>query len=149
SARALGGDAVLLGRSAAAAPAGEWQWTLITGLATQSWNGSFDAGVNGAADALARVEGSALPLTEEEAVVRVSGVGSLADYATVERTLGELPGVRRSGLAEADGTTATFRVLIRGGGQAIERALAGAQHLTRVGGSEAGAVQPLAYQYHP
>lgn len=137
-ARRLGGDAVLVGRSDAAPPGGVWQWTLITGLATQSWNGPFDAGVNGAADALARVEGSALPLTEEEALVKVSGIGTLADYAAVERMLGEVPGVRRSGLAEADGNTATFRVLIRGGARAIERALASAQHLSRIEEADSG-----------
>jgi|GEM_PF-360715 len=130
-ARRLGGDAVLLGRADPQSE-GLWQWTLITGLATQSWDGSLDAGVNGAVDALARVEGRALPLTEEEARVRISGVTTLADYAAVERTFEELPGARRSGLEEADGTTATFRVLIRGGAAAIERALASSQHFTRI-----------------
>jgi hypothetical protein len=164
SAQRLGGDAVLLGKGDAAGASGEWQWTLITGFTTQSWNGSLDAGVNGAADAFARVEGSAVPLAEEEALVRVGGVSSLSDYATVERTLGELPGVRRSGLAEANGGTATFRVLIRGGAQAIERALMDSPHLTRTDagapaaasapagpGSAPGSVPsaPLAYQFHP
>jgi hypothetical protein len=154
-ARRLGGDAVLLGRSDASAPNGTWQWTLITGLTTRGWDGPLDAGIDGAADALASVGGSALPLADGEAVVRVSGVGTLADYAAVERTLGELPGLRRSGIEETDGATATFRVLIRGGAQAIEHALAGSQHFTRLegaispepGGGEAPA--PLAYEYHP
>lgn len=121
-----------------------WQWTLITGLASRSWNGSLDAGINGAADALARVAGSALPLTEEAAVVKVNGIGTLADYATVERTLEELPGVRVSGLEETDGASATFRVVIRGGAEAIERALEGSDHLMRLAGDPS-----LAYQYHP
>lgn len=129
SAERLGGDAVLLGRADPASP-GEWQWTLITGLATRSWNGPLAGGIGGAADALARVEGSALPLTDEEATIEVSGIGTLADYAAVERTLEELPGVRRSGIEAADGTTATFSVLIRGGAQAIERVLEGSQHFT-------------------
>jgi len=137
-ARRLGGDAVLLGRGDASAENSMWQWTLITGLATKSWNGPLDAGIDGAADALASVAGSALPLEEQEALVRVSGVGTLADYAAVERTLAELPGVRRSGIAEAAGGIATFRVLIRGGAQAIERALSGSQHFTRLEGGDAG-----------
>jgi hypothetical protein len=142
-ARRLGGDAVLLGRADPSGANGPWQWTLITGLATRSWNGPLDAGIDGAADALASVAGSALPLEESEAVVRVSGVGTLADYAAVERTLRELPGVRRSGIEEADGAAATFRVLIRGGAQAIEHALAGSPHFTPAAGA------PLEYQYHP
>lgn len=131
-ARRLGADAVLLGRGDSSGQNGPWQWTLITGLRTRSWNGPLAAGIDGTADALASVGGSALPLGEQEAVVRVSGVGTLADYAAIERTLGELPGVRRSGIEETDGATATFRVLIRGGAQAIARALSGSQHFTRI-----------------
>jgi hypothetical protein len=156
NARRLGGDAVLLGRGDPSAQSGAWQWTLITGLATRGWNGALEAGIDGAADALASVGGSALPLSEEEALVRVSGVGTLADYAAVERTLGELPGVTRSGIEATDGATATFRVLIRGGAQAIEHALAASQHFTPLEGapsaSEAAggtAPAPLAYAYHP
>jgi hypothetical protein len=142
-AQQLGGDAMLLGRGD---PTGAtWQWTLVTGFSTASWNGTFADGINGAADALSRVEGNALPVAEEDAVVEVSGVATLADYAWVERVLGELPGVRRSGLEEADGTTARFDVLIRGGAQAIERALDHSPHLERT--EAAGAA--LTYQFHP
>jgi hypothetical protein len=142
-AQQLGGDALLIGRGDPAG--GTWQWTLLTGFSTASWNGTFADGINGAADALSRVQGNALPLAEEDAVVEVSGVATLADYAWVERVLGELPGVRRSGLAEADGTTAKFDVLIRGGAQAIEHALDHSPHLERT--EAAGAA--LSYQFHP
>ncbi|HUN72890.1 MAG TPA: DUF2066 domain-containing protein [Steroidobacteraceae bacterium] len=142
-AQQLGGDAMLLGR---ADPAGvTWQWTLITGFSTTSWNGTLADGINGAADALSRVEGNALPLAEENALVAVSGVSTLADYAWIERVLQELPGVHRSGLEEADGTTARFDVLIRGGAPAIERALDHSPHLERT--EAAGAA--LTYQFHP
>ncbi len=145
NAQRLGGDAVLLGRADPAAPAGSWQWTLLTGFSTESWNGTLDDGINGAADALARVQGGSLPLVEEDAAVQVTGVSTLADYAAVERMLADLPGVRRSGLVQADGATATFSVLIRGGAQAIERALADSRRLQRAGTGEA----PLTYQFHP
>ncbi len=145
NAQRLGGDAVLLGRADPAAPPGSWQWTLLTGFSTQGWNGTLEDGINGAADALARVQGSSLPLVEQNAAVAVTGVSTLPDYAAVERMLADLPGVRRSGLEQADGTTVTFNVLIRGGPPAIERALAGSQRLQRVGTAEA----PLTYQFHP
>ncbi len=145
NAQRLGGDAVLLGRADPAAPPGSWQWTLLTGFSTQSWNGTLEDGINGAADALARVQGGSLPLMEENAAVEVTGIATLADYATVERMLADLPGVRRSGLVEADGAAATFSVLIRGGPQAVERALADSQRLQRAGTAEA----PLTYQFHP
>ncbi len=144
SAQRLGGDAILLGRGDPTG--GTWQWTLLTGFSTASWNGTFADGVNGAADALSRVQGNALPLADEDAVVEVSGVSTLSDYAWVERVLNELPGVRGSGLEEADGTTVRFHVLIRGGAEAVERALANSPHLTPSG--TAGGT-PLAYQFHP
>ncbi len=145
NAQRLGGDAVLLGRADPTVPAGSWQWTLLTGFSTQSWNGTLEDGINGAADALARVQGSSLPLVEENATVEVTGVTTLSDYAAVERMLDDLPGVHRSGLEQADGPTVTFSVLIRGGPQAIERALASSQRLQRVGTAE----QPLTYQFRP
>jgi uncharacterized protein len=141
----LGGDAALVGRADTGASSAQWHWTLLTGFSTESWTGGFDAGVNGAADALARVQGSALPMPEAEALVQITGVATLTDYASVERILSELPGTRRSGLQEAQGTTATFRVLIRGGAEAVERALAGSSRFTRTGIANGR----LIYQYRP
>jgi hypothetical protein len=143
SAQRLGGDAMLLGRGDPAS--GAWQWTLLTGFSTASWNGTFADGINGAADALSRIEGNALPLADEDAELEVSGVTTLAQYAWVEHMLGELPGVHSSGLEEADGTTARFHVVIRGGAQAIARALANSPHLEHTGPDGA----PLTYQFHP
>jgi hypothetical protein len=145
SAQRLGGDAALVGRADTGASSGQWHWTLLTGFSTESWTGGFDAGVNGAADALARVQGSTMPMPEAEAVVEVTGVSTLSDYASVERILNELPGARRSGLQEAEGTTATFRILIRGGSEAVERALSGSPRFTRTGIANGR----LMYQYHP
>jgi hypothetical protein len=155
-AQRLGGDAVLLGRSdnapppgatptAGAIPSGSWQWTLLTDYARENWTGPFDAGINGAADALARVQGAAQQLPEADALVEVSGVATLADYAAVERVLSELPGVRRSGLEEAAGTTATFRVLIRGGADAVSQALANSPRFAQTGSANAR----LTYQLRP
>jgi selenocysteine lyase/cysteine desulfurase len=84
-------------------------------------------------------------MPEAEALVEVTGVGTLSDYASVERILGELPGVRRSGLQEAEGTTATFRVLIRGGAEAVQRALSASARFTRTGVANGR----LMYQYRP
>ena len=143
NAQRLGGDAMLLGRAEPAS--GAWQWTLLAGFSTTSWSGSFADGINGAADALSAVQGNGAALAEEDAVVEVTGVATLADYASIERMLSELPGVQRSGLEEADGTTARFDVLILGGAQAIERALAHSPHLAPAGATGAS----LTYQFHP
>ncbi len=47
-----------------------------------------------------------------------------------------MPGVQSSGLTAAQGTTATFAVGMRGGGEALVRALAGSAHLGSAGTGE-------------
>src|ERR1700744_5295714 len=54
SAKALGGDAVLIGRADPANP-GQWQWHLVSSYTSEGWTGASDAGINGAADSLASV----------------------------------------------------------------------------------------------
>ena len=144
SARGLGADDLLIGKADPGA-SGVWQWTLLSGLAPESWSGGFDAGINGAADALARVQVSSGPVAEAEALVQVNGVTTLADYAALERLLGELPGARNASIEQASGATVLFRVLIRGGADALSRALASAPHLTSAGAANAR----LTYDYHP
>lgn len=75
--------------------------------------------------------------TEPElpALVRVSGVETLADYATVGRLLSAANGVRRVDVTEAEGSTVTFRVLVRGGSAALDRSLESAGPLVRSGAS--------------
>lgn len=66
---------------------------------------------------------------ELPALVQVAGVDTLTDYATVGRLLGAVEGVRRVDVTEADGNTVTFRVLVRGGSSALDRALEGTSQL--------------------
>ena len=72
---------------------------------------------------------------ELPAVVRVTGVQTLADYATVTRVLGAASGVRRVDVTEAEGSIVTFRVLVRGGSAALDQALGSAGQLVRSGES--------------
>ena len=132
-AQRLGGDAVLIARGDSAALNGVYQWTLQTQYATENWNGALDAGVNGAVDALARVQDSAAPLAELEALVQIGGVSTLNDYAAVSRLLEGIPGTRRVTLAEVNGGAATFSVLVRGGAEAVDRALSSSARLSRAG----------------
>ncbi len=144
-AQRYGGDAVLVGRGDTGAASGQWQWTLHTNFASQSWSGPLQAGIDGAVDTLAPPQGASLAQTEANARVEVDGVTGLPDYATVERILESLPGVRRAGVAEARGAAVTFDVLIRGGAEAVGHALSGSTHLVRSDSSGAR----LAYQYRP
>lgn len=137
SVQRLGGDAVLVGRSDGAASSGpmsgQWHWTLHTDFSSETWTGGLDAGIHGAVDALARVQDASATLMELPALVQVHGVTGLSDYAAVDRLLNSLPGVRRAGVVETDGSTITFNVLARGGAEAVERALSASSRLARTG----------------
>lgn len=145
-AQRLGGDAVLIARGDSAALNGVYQWTLQTPFATENWNGPLDAGVNGAVDAMARVQDAAAPLAELETQIQVAGVNTLSDYAAVSRLLEGIPGTRRVSLAEVNGGSATYSVLVRGGPEAVDRALSNSSRLARAGG---GGGSLLMYQYRP
>ena len=95
-------------------------------------------------DALARVQDVSDPKAEMLVAVEVDNVASLSDYAQVGRLLQAAPGVRAVNVAEASGTRVTFSVRVRGGGAALDKALAAAGHFAA--GASGGALQ---YAYHP
>ena len=144
-AQRYGGDAVLIGRGDAAAPNAQLQWTLYTNFSSESWTGPLAAGVNGAVDTLAPAQGGSLAQIESAARVEIDGVATLTDYANVQRVLESVPGVRHANIGAANGNVVVFDVLVRGGPDAINRALAGSTHLVRSDASSAR----LAYQYRP
>jgi hypothetical protein len=140
-AQRYGGDAVLVGRGDTA----NLQWTLHTGFSSESWSGPLAAGINGAVDTMAPTQGGSLAQTEATARVEIDGITTLTDYASVERMLESIPGVRRANVSAASGNAVVFDVVARGGGDAISHALAGSTHLVRSDASSAR----LAYQYRP
>jgi hypothetical protein len=144
-AQKYGGDAVLIGRGDATAPNAQLQWTLNTNFSSESWTGPLAAGVDGAVDTLAPAQGGSLAQIESAARVEVQGVATLTDYANVERVLESVPGVRRANVSGANGNIVVFDVVVRGGPDAINHALAGSTHLVRSDASSAR----LAYQYRP
>jgi hypothetical protein len=157
-AQRMGGDAVLIARSdgpppmpnatgpaAGTAASAVWQWTLQTQFGSESWTGPIDAGINGAVDSLTRAQEATAGVAELEAIVQVSGVATLNDYAAVSRMLEGIPGQKRVSLAEASGTTATFSVLVRGGADTVDRALSNSARLARAGSANG----QLLYTYRP
>jgi hypothetical protein len=143
-AQRYGGDEVLVGRSDSGLASGQWQWTLHTNYSSESWSGSLSAGIDRTVDTLVPA-GSSLAQAEVAARVQVEGIATLTDYAAAARALESVPGVRRSNVAEANGTTVTFDVSVRGGTDTISHALANSSRLVRSGSSTA----PLVYQYRP
>jgi len=147
TAQRYGGDDLLVGRSDAGAPAGQYQWTLYTNFSSQSWSGALAAGIDGTVDLLAPAQGASLAQTEAKVLVEVDGVASLTDYASVQRMLESAPGVRGANIVRAAGNAVTFDITARGGSEALDHALAGSAKLVKGSGSSGGA--PLVYQYHP
>jgi hypothetical protein len=80
---------------------------------------------------------------ELPALVRVTGVETLNDYATVSRLLAAAGGVKRVDVMEAEGSTVTFRVMVRGGSAALEQALESASQLARSGSAAVGLTYEL------
>jgi len=144
-AQRYGGDAVLIGRSNAGNANGQLQWTLNTNFSSESWSGPLSAGINGAVDNLAPVQGGSLSQMEATARVEINGVANLTDYANVQRLLESAPGVRRVNVSAASGKVAMFDVVARGGGDALSHSLTGTSHLAQQEASSAR----LAYQYRP
>jgi hypothetical protein len=145
SAQRYGGDQVLLGRADVALAPGQLQWTLYTRAEAQSWTGPLSAGIDHTVDLLAPPPGATSGQGEAATRVRIEGVAGLSDYATVERLLQSIPGVRRADVAEVDAGSVTFEVDMRGGAAALEHELTAATRMARVG---AGST-PLVYRYQP
>lgn len=143
-AQRVGGDAVLIARADIAGP-GQYQWTLETQFGSESWTGPLEAGPNGAADALTRAQEATAGVAELEAVVQVSGVSSLNDYAAVSRLLEGIPGQKKVSVAETNGSTATFNVLVRGGADTVDRVLGNSPRLAKSGSANG----QLLYTYRP
>jgi len=145
AAQQLGGDAVLIGRSDSGGANGAWQWTLYTSFVSETWSAGLAGGLNGAVDALARVQDVAAPLAEMAVLVAVEGVTALTDYAEVGRLLQSAPGVRTVDVIEASGTAVTFSVRVRGGSSSLDKALAASGHFTAAASGDAR----LHYEYRP
>ena len=136
---------MLVGRSDGAAPDSDWQWTLYTRSASESWNGPLVAGIDHTVDLLAPQQGAALAQAEVETRVRIEGVRGLADYAAIERLLQSVAGVRRANIAAADANGVAFDVTVRGGAAGLDQGLAGSTRLVRTSAAGAAAV----YRYQP
>lgn len=144
AARRLGADVALLGQGEGAT-ASQWRWSFFGPNGTEFFSGALTAGIHGAVDRLAAATDAVMQQPESEALVQVSGVGSLRDYAQVSRLLGGTAGVRAVSLLEAGSGYALFRVVARGGGDGLAAALA-AQSRLRPSPDASGR---LAYQYAP
>jgi hypothetical protein len=144
AARRLGADVALVGQGVGS-DASQWRWSFYGPSGGETFAGALTAGIHGAVDRLAAATDAVMQQPEAEALVQVSGVASLRDYAQVSRLLAGSAGVRAVSLLEAGSGYAVFRVLARGGGDGLAAALA-AQSRLRPSSDASGR---LAYQYAP
>jgi hypothetical protein len=142
AARGQGADAALLAHAQAD---GTWRWSLYTAAASEAFDGSLASGIHGAADALASSTQTVLSQPESEALLRVEGIASLRDYATVSRLLSALSGVRNATVIGVGASNASFRLMLRGGADGLVTLLAGASHLRAIS-ADGGT---LVYQFQP
>ncbi len=137
-----GADQLLVGRSDGAVAAEALQWTLYTHSSSESWQGSLAAGIDHLVDELAPQPPGGAAQAESTARVRIEGVNTLTDYASVTRLLQATPGLRRVGVAVVEGAAATFDASVRGGAAGLEQLLGGQARFAHAG---TGAV----YRYQP
>lgn len=98
---------------------------LDTRLPASSWSGDLLAGVHGAADSLAASSIGLAVQPELETELGVAGVATLRDYVDVTRSLNGMAGVKALQLLEIGNGTAVYRLVIRGGEDTLQVALAG------------------------
>ena len=139
-------DAVLVGYGDAVPNGGTWRWALHGSGINETWNGTLEEGVHGAADLFARNAAVFAATPDLTLLVEIDGVGTLKDYAGAMDILTAAPGVRSVQLAEAAASRATFNVVTRGGTDALVTALAGNVRFERIdpkaGGSVAFRLRP-------
>ncbi len=127
----VGGDAALaaaqrLGANVALVGRGDetgWRWAYHAPGQLLEFDGGIEAGIDGAADALASAALAVLAQPEDDVLVEVRGVDGLADYAEAARLLGAVTGVRTASLVESTGSEAVFLVRARGGADGLAAAL--------------------------
>jgi hypothetical protein len=112
-------DAVLVGYGDAVPGGGPWRWVLTAPGVSETWSGTLEDGVNGAADVFARNAAVFAATPDLTLLVEIDGVPALREYASVAQMLETAAGVRSVQLAEAAGSRATFSVMTRGGVDAL------------------------------
>jgi hypothetical protein len=125
-------DAVLVGYGDAVPNGGPWRWVLTAPGVSETWSGTLEEGVHGAADAFSRNAAVFATMPELSIFVEIEGVPSLKEYANTGEMLGAAAGVRSVQLAEAVGSRATYNVVTRGGTDALLASLGANPRLERI-----------------
>jgi len=140
AAQRRGAEGVMVGYGDAVPNGGVWRWTLYAAGVSESWNGTLEEGLHGAADVFARNAVMYAAQPELTILVEVDGVPTLKDYARAAEALGEAAAVRNVQIAEATGSRVTFTVVTRGGTDALLATLGANARLERVDPTAGGTI---------
>ena len=140
AAQRRGAEGVLVGYGDAVPNGGAWRWTLNASGISESWSGTLEEGLHGAADVFARNAVMYAAQPELTILVEVEGVPTLREYARAAEMLGEAAAVRSVQLAEAAGSRATFSVVTRGGSEALLATLSANTRFERVDPAAGGTI---------
>jgi hypothetical protein len=143
-ARAESADLVLVARAPTASPLPSWR--LVSRAGEETLDGDAATVLHAVADRLARAAIDFMAQPESPVFVEVGGVGSLTDYATAQRLLAAVPGVRSVAVRELRARHVRFGVLVRGGATGLVDALAAHP---RFAPSSDAAGDALAYELRP
>ena len=139
-------DVALVGYGDAVPNGGTWRWVLTASGINESWNGTLEEGINGAADFLSRGAVAIAAQPDESLLVEIDGVATLREYARVAGMLDSVMGVRSVQLAEATGDRTTFAVVTRTGIEGLQSALLATARLEQIDPKAGGTI---AFRYHP
>lgn len=123
-------DAVLAGRLTQRAGAWRVRWTLYQGNSVDAWESGgaphdvLEAGVDGAADALAKRFAEVLSDVAGAVLITVADVATLDDYARAMNYLQSLDGVSEVGVVRLETGKITFRLMARGSGKGLAQTIA-------------------------
>jgi uncharacterized protein len=140
AAQRRGADGVLVGYGDAVPGGGVWRWSLNAAGVSESWNGTLEEGLHGAADVFARNAVMYAAAPEITILVEMDGLPTLKEYARAAEMLSEAAAVRSVQLAEAAGSRATFTVVTRGGSDALLSTLGANTRLERVDPTAGGTI---------
>jgi len=121
-ARGESADLVLIARAPTASLAPSWR--LVSRAGEETLDGDPATVVHAVADRVARAALDFMAQPESPVLVEVGGIGTLTDFATAQRLLAAVPGVRSVGVRELRASQARFGILMRGGATGLVEALA-------------------------
>jgi hypothetical protein len=119
-AKRMGGDAVLIGRSACCGPNANVRWTHQFQDRSSEYSGTLE-GVERSADLYASLfaaSGNVMPVD-----IEVTGVRDLRDYASVQSYLESLTFISHVSVEALTADTVRFRLATRSAGESLQRAL--------------------------